>query len=139
MLCAFLFAPACSKDVPSAFHGVKLGMRPDDVRARFDLPGGHWQNDGGTGGSGLKLTWQRDAKSGSGLDHATFEFHNGLLVAVRGAFVAPTDDTWLSGGKRAETPSTVVARDLDGPQKNVRWIAKDCPEHEAEVRSILGR
>lgn len=112
-------------------------MRPDDVRARFDVPGGRWQNDGGTGGAGLKLAWQRDAKGGGSLDHVTFEFHNGLLVAVRAAFLAGADDAWLTGAGRAETPSTVIARDTDAQQRSLRWIAKDCPEHEAEVRAIL--
>jgi len=144
LLAILLALAACSKDAPTAFHGVKLGMRPDDVRARYDVPGGHWKNDGGTGGAGLKLTWQRDGKGTSsagggdaGLDRAIFEFHNGLLVAVRATFLAPADDAWLAGGPRSETPSTVIARDAENQLRQLRWIAKDCPEHEAEVRAIL--
>ena len=130
-----MFLLAACREAPATFHGVKLGMRPDDVRARFDVPAGHWQNDGGTGGAGLKIVWQRDGQA-DGVERATFEFHNGLLVAVRATFGKPNGDPWLSGPKRTETASTVIARDPNG-SANIRWIAKDCPEHEAEVRAIL--
>ncbi|MFO0666162.1 MAG: hypothetical protein U0174_19570 [Polyangiaceae bacterium] len=141
---ALLFASlalACAKGVPAEFHGVKLGMQPGDVRARFDLPSGHWKNDGGTstvGGGALKLTWKRDA-GGDGPEEAVFEFHNGLLVAIRARYAVGTHDAFAMGTSRLETSSTVLARDDEGGKKNVRWIAKDCPDHEAEVRSILGK
>lgn len=139
-LCASL-ALACSKGAPVEFHGVKLGMQPGDVRARFDLPSGHWKNDGGTstvGGGALKLTWKRDSGS-EGPEEAVFEFHNGLLVAIRAHYAAGAQDAFANGAARLETSSTVLARDEQGGAKDVRWIAKDCPEHADEVRAILSK
>ena len=122
-----------SLDVPSAFHGTKLGMSIADVRTRFDVAGSfHARPDGE---SGWALDWtSRDADSA--VRRATFEFHEGLLVAVR-AVVAPTDAI-ASRDEMTTTSGTVRrVRRREDRLFDVLILSRGCPAHAAEVRRVL--
>lgn len=121
-----------SSDVPSAFHGTRLGMSVADVRSHLEPRGTFSARPNGE--SGWALDWQ-SAGAGS-LHRATFEFHEGLLVAVRaevdrGDLLARVVGTTV-------TPGIVrrVSRRADGAF-DVLILARTCPEHASEVRRLL--
>src|SRR3954453_15062026 len=98
---------ACNRDAPNELvPGVRLGMSPRDVRDRFDGGGeGAWQTKVG-GGAGASddtvLEWSARGEK-SRATRRRFEFHLGMLVAVRAhlreAISAPRTDL---------TPKTVT-------------------------------
>jgi hypothetical protein len=133
LLCGLLLAN-CKEAVPSDFHGVKLGFAARDVRARFTEPG-TWESE--TNG-GTALVWKR---SDAGTPRtARFEFHNGMLVAVRSGLYG-RDPRVANGGQtlQSETSVYTIARSSEAGIYTLRWIAKDCPEHAEEVRGIMGK
>lgn len=139
-LCALLLCIgllACSHDETpnlSAFHGVKLGMGLRDVRERYDgaFDGGTWTTD--IASSLTVLAW---SPSPGAAATTRFEFHNGMLVAVR-ADLSPSDP--LAAGPRiSESKSSVVLRDQKDDRKTFTLIARDCPVHRPEVEAILAQ
>ncbi len=78
---------ACGRDAGGeALPGVRLGMSPRDIRDRFDEGGqGTWQTKVG-GGAGASddtvLEWTATSPQ-SRATQARFEFHLGMLVAIR--------------------------------------------------------
>lgn len=122
-----------SVDVPSAFHGTKLGMSVSDVRTRFDRPGSfHARPDGETGWA---IEWNA-ADAAAGVRTATFEFHEGLLVAVRA--VVEETDAIVSHAGTTTTPGTVrrVRRRADRAF-DVLILSRGCPAHADEVTRVL--
>ena len=114
-----------------AFHGARLGMTASTVRLRFVEPSlGAWQSMPATGAGDVVLAWT--AAKGPG--EATFEFHNGMLVAVRALLE--------KGDPEAARPpvevSNAVARtreDAPGGAK-ITILARECPTHHAEAERI---
>jgi hypothetical protein len=129
---------ACARTDPEALPNVRLGMSPRDVRDRFDPGGpgkeaGAWQTRVGTGDDTV-LEWSaRDATTK--VEQARFEFHLGMLVAVR----AKLRDG--SGAERIEaTPKTVLVRRPAGPgETELMLLARDCPTHHEEAESLASR
>jgi len=122
-----------SLDVPSAFHGTKLGMSVADVRARFDARGSFRARPDRE--SGWALDWTaRDADSL--VRSATFEFHEGLLVAVRAVVVEA--DAIADRDGMTTTAGTVrrVHRRADR-LFDVLILSRGCPAHAAEVSRVL--
>jgi hypothetical protein len=128
----------CARTEPDAVPGVRLGMSPRDVRARFE-PGGEgaWQTRLGADDDTV-LEWS--AREGATtVEHARFEFHLGMLVAVRAHLRASAGD---SQGLRVEaTPKTVLARTRAAgtPGVDVTLLARDCPTHHEEAESLVSR
>ena len=123
-----------SSDVPSAFHGTRLGMSVAEVRSRFDARGAGDFHARPDVASGWSIEWT--ATSASAVRSATFEFHEGLLVAVRAvvdrsdALTRETGLTVTSGTVRRVTSRPDAAFD-------VLLLSRACPAHAAEVRSLL--
>jgi len=117
--------------------GVRLGMSPRDVRDRFDGGGaGSWQTKVG-GGAGATddtvLEWSAvgDATRAT---TARFEFHLGMLVAVRAHLRQP------AGPERVDlTPKTVALRAPGGGGTDVTILARDCPTHHEEAESLAAK
>lgn len=101
-----------------------------DVRDRFEppAPNGTWNTE--THDGLTVLTW---AASPTAAPAARFEFHNGMLVAVR-AELAATDPL-----TKSEPVSVSAAAVASRTASTYTLIAKDCPVHRAEVESILAR
>jgi hypothetical protein len=128
-------ASGCSRDEPAALDGsiaaVRLGMAPRDVRARF-APGsaGQWQTKAGVeDDTVLEWTGGPDAR----IETARFEFHLGMLVAIRESVRKGTgpDDV-------VATPKTVALRKTspgDGAGE-ITVLSRDCPTHHAEAESL---
>jgi hypothetical protein len=133
----FLFA-ACARDAGGeGVPGVRLGMSPRDVRDRFDGGGeGAWQTKVG-GGSGASddtvLEWTASGAA-SRTTRARFEFHLGMLVAVR-AHLRET-----GGSERVDlTRKTVTVRTPQGGGMDLTILARDCPTHHDEAESLASR
>lgn len=129
----FLVASACSRDAGiDAFERVRLGMSPRDVRARFAEAGqGTWQTSLGSNASDdTVLEWASSSPTSSAL-HAKFEFHRGMLVAVR----ANLRDTLL-GSRLEVSPHTVATQVPSRGGTDVTILARDCPTHHSEAESI---
>ncbi|MEA2748226.1 MAG: hypothetical protein QOI41_2369 [Myxococcales bacterium] len=129
---------ACRRDVATeTLPGVRLGMAPRDVRDRFDGGGeGSWQTKVG-GGQGASddtvVEWNATADQ-SRVSHARFEFHLGMLVAVR----AHVRDAM--GEPRIEaTPKTVTVVTPAAGGTDVTLLARDCPTHHEEAESLAAK
>ena len=128
----------CARDGGAeAVPGVRLGMSPRDVRDRFDGGGeGAWQTKlgGGVGSSDdTVLEWAAAAAS-SRATRARFEFHLGMLVAVR-AHLRES-----AASERVDlTPKTVTVRTPEGGGTEVTILARDCPTHHEEAESLAAR
>jgi hypothetical protein len=107
-------------------------MTASAVRARFEEPAlGKWENAPSAGGEDTALVWH----AARGAEEARFEFHSGLLVAIRA--VARADDA-AAARARVEASRIVVRTREDGPDDTVKItiLARDCPTHHAEAERI---
>jgi hypothetical protein len=127
---------ACTRIEPDAIPNVKLGMAPGDVRDRFEPGGpGAWQTSVGKVADDTALEWK--AKDGSSkVKEARFEFHLGMLVAVR----ATTNEPPPSGEKISATPATVtVRRASPSGGTDVSVLSRDCPTHKDEAAALASK
>ncbi len=131
---------ACGRETANeALPGVRLGMAPRDVRDRF-APGGagSWQTNVGGGGPGASddtvVEWSANGDS-SRVTHARFEFHLGMLVAVRAHLREAA-----KGEPRIETtPKTVSMLAPVAGGTDVTLLARDCPTHHDEAESLAAK
>ena len=127
-----LAAPACSHDDPGALPNVRLGMSPRDVRERL-RPGGEgsWKTSLGPEGDTIVAWRARDP--GVAIPDARFEFHLGMLVAVRAHLHEAT-----AGEQIAVTPKTVTMR-RPAPEGGSELVvlSRDCPTHHEEAEGLV--
>ena len=137
LLALALFAGCAHDGAAELIPGVRLGMSPRDVRDRFDPSGpGAWQTKVG-GGPGASddtvLEWTASSEA-SRATTARFEFHLGMLVAVRAHLREPV------GAERVElTPKIVTVRSPQGGGSDVSMLARDCPTHHEEAESLASK
>lgn len=130
-LLAVVAVAACGRrEPPETFHGVRLGMTPGDVRARFQPPRGadgpaSWRSVPGGEGTLEYSVPSRD------VPNVRFEFHSGMLVAVR-ATLEPGDSA-SRGARRDLHPGSVLVRAPRGSAVEVTWLSRDCPTHKLEA------
>lgn len=131
---------ACRHDAASEMlPGVRLGMAPRDVRDRFEGGAqGSWQTKVG-GGAGASddtvVEWTANGDS-TRVSHARFEFHLGMLVAVR----AHLRDGGVHGEARIEaTPKTVTMLTPAAGGTDLTMLARDCPTHHEEAESLAAK
>ncbi|MBX3205363.1 MAG: hypothetical protein KF764_09855 [Labilithrix sp.] len=128
------FGASCTREEREAIPNVRLGMAPRDVRERFQ-PGGEgaWQTALGAGDDTVLEWTSRDARSP--VAAARFEFHLGMLVAIR----ARLNET-VSREEVSATPKTVT---IKAPAReggaSVTVLARDCPTHKDEAESFAAR
>jgi hypothetical protein len=128
-----LVAACASGDAEPVPH-VRLGMAPRDVRERF-APGGDgaWQSALGIGDD-TALEWS--ARDGAAtMAEARFEFHLGMLVAIR----ARARES--SSRERISTTRKTVTIRTPAPEggTNVTVLARDCPTHRDEAERYAAR
>jgi hypothetical protein len=126
----------CSHDPPDPIPNVRLGMAPRDVRDRFHPPNGDpgaWQTALGAGDDTVLEWTARDPQSS--IREARFEFHLGMLVAIR----AKTTDK-LGREEITSTTKTVTVR---SPAKeggtSIAVLARDCPTHKDEAEGYVAK
>jgi hypothetical protein len=134
ILCVLSLVTGCASSDAEAVPHVRLGMAPRDVRERFE-PGteGTWQTALGSGDDTV-LEWAaRDAKAP--IAQARFEFHLGMLVAIR-AHAAEA-----SARENVSTTKKTVTLRAPAPEggTNVTVLARDCPTHHDEAERYAAR
>jgi hypothetical protein len=122
---------ACGREPPDALPNVKLGMSPRDVRDRFAVgEQGAWQTSfPERAGDDTVLDWS----SGSGAyDRARFEFHLGMLVAVRA-------HTRTASDERVDVTAKTVTARRPAPEggTDLTVLARDCPTHHDEAELLV--
>ncbi|NLY94983.1 MAG: hypothetical protein GXY23_13265 [Myxococcales bacterium] len=130
-LCALAVACAPSRPAIDELHGVRLGMTPAEVRARFE-PEGKFSitpsNDGG-----IWLEWS--ATGDQPITEARFEFHEGILVAIRAKH---GEDGAIAVQRLDVSPWAVrYARVDENNRAETTLLARGCPAHESEVQELL--
>lgn len=133
-----LAASGCRSEGDAIPH-VKLGMAPRDVRERFQPgepgrppPAGSWQTAVG-GGDDTALEWTSREPSSAFAD-ARFEFHVGMLVAIRAHLREPSTKETIS-----TTARTVTLRAPHDGGTAITVLSRDCPTHKDEAASIASR
>lgn len=134
-------AVACGREPASeVIPGVRLGMTPRDVRDRFQGGGeGSWQTrvGGGAGASDDTVLEWNAAEETSRATTARFEFHLGMLVAIRAHLREQ-----VSAERIDLSPKTVTLR-APGPPgaggSDVTVLARDCPTHREEAESLAAK
>jgi hypothetical protein len=114
------------------FHGARLGMTASAVRARFEEPSlGKWENVPSGSAEDTALAW----RASTGPEEARFEFHSGMLVAVRA--VVRADDADASHAPLEVSRGVVRTRGAgDSGTVRVTILARDCPTHHAEAERL---
>jgi len=125
---------SCTRVETEAVPHVKLGMAPKDVRDHFEPGGdGTWQTSVGKSADDTAIEWRAKDAQASKTKTARFEFHLGMLVAVR----ATTNDQAPSGEQVTATPTTVsVRRPATGGGTEIEVLARDCPTHKDEAERL---
>lgn len=138
LLAALVVVGALAKSRSAAtrgeLHGVRLGLTVRDVRARFDAAGaGQWES---TVTDDMVLKWKPGADARGGPLAAQFEFHMGLLMAIRADL--PPGDPAAKGPPFELSDSAVVVREK-APTGAVHLtaIARSCPIHAKEAQSLV--
>lgn len=126
-----LGAGGCSREEKEAVPNVRLGMAPRDVRERFQpSAAGSWQTALGSGDDTVLEWTSRDASSY--VSQARFEFHLGMLVAIRARLNEKAEREEVS-----TTPKTVTSRAPAGEGgTHVTVLARDCPTHKDEAEAL---
>ena len=131
-----LAAAGCRRDDGDVVPHVRLGMAPADVRDHF-APGGPgaWQTSVGKAADDTAIEWSATGHSGV-VKHARFEFHVGMLVAIR----ATTTEHAVDAERIAVSSSRVVVRRAaPGGGTSIEVFARDCPTHRDEVTALIAK
>ena len=123
----------CDHADADAFPNVRLGMAARDVRERFQ-PGtdGSWQTALGIGDDTVLEWTAKDVMAP--VKNARFEFHNGMLVAIRAHLTAAATKESVSS-----TPKTVTMRGPGEGGTSVTVLARDCPTHRDEADALVAK
>lgn len=113
-------------------HGIALGMTPREVRERFKtaVPG-QWRF---VAGDDPALEWLPSGPSS--VERARFEFHGGMLVAVR-LLLSAADPAAQGARLGVSTASVLARRGLTDGRVELVLLARDCPTHAEEVGRLL--
>ncbi len=136
LTCSAWFSAGCDRhegaeDLP----GVRLGMSPRDVRERFEGGrDGAWQTKLGSGTKDDTVLEWNAADGKSRAVHARFEFHLGMLVAVRAQLREPSPKEQVDF-----TARTVTVRMPQDDGTAVTILARDCPTHHEEAEALVAR
>ena len=133
LLVAVALLAGCERAEREAIPNVRLGMAPRDVRDRFQ-PGseGTWQTALGAGDDTV-LEWTAKDPASATRD-ARFEFHLGMLVAIRAHLAEKATMEQVSS-----TPKTVTLRGPGEGGTSIVVLARDCPTHKDEADALAAK
>lgn len=115
-------------DGPPSLLGLRLGMTPDMLRARFVEVTFRTE-------LGEDVALVADAPIEPGVaPGARFEFHDGQLVAVRARLSDGHADA--TGDRLEVTPGTVLARTASAASVDAVLLARTCPTHRGEAERL---
>ncbi len=117
---------------PFAFYGVRLGISAADLRDRYELPG-EWSLSTDEAG-GLELGWLPEAPGS--VKSARFQFHEGLLVAIRARLAS--QDAFAGADGIVVTADAIMHR-VSGEDgfSQMSVISRNCPTHADEVAHLM--
>lgn len=125
-----------SASASEAMPAIRLGMSPRDVRDRFDGGGeGTWQTKlAAKTAEDTVLEWVARDPAQARTSTARFEFHLGMLVAVRAHLRE------AAAAKMEATEKTVSVLE-PSPQggSDLTILSRDCPTHHEEAESVASR
>jgi len=125
---AYPWVQSLSRDPRPSVLGVRLGMTADDVRQRVDEQGpSEWSS------SIVDGDWVLESRRGP--RRATFEIHEGQLVAIR--IEGPASSDLPSTPAYEETPGSVLVRRVDGDTTRITLLSRACPTHHDEAESFV--
>lgn len=130
----------CSRaDAAEALPAIKLGMSPRDVRARFEpSTQGSWTTKiGSSPGDDTILEWVAADTTSARITTAKFEFHLGMLVAIRAHLREPVAAEVID--LTAKTVSSRAPSGPSGPGSDLVVLARDCPTHRDEAEAVASR
>lgn len=134
---ALTSAAACTRPEPDALPSVRLGMSPRDVRERFQAGGeGSWHTSVGADNDTI-LEWVAKDDAAAYRD-ARFEFHLGMLVAIRARAAQTEGGEQVSTTARTVTVRRPLAGD-EGSGTSITVLARDCPTHKDEAERLAAR
>jgi hypothetical protein len=114
------------------FRGARLGMTASAVRARFQEPAlGKWESAPSGTAEDTALAW----RAASGAEDARFEFHSGMLVAVR-AVVRGDDPAALRAPLEVSKAIVRTRAEAESGTIKVTILARDCPTHHEEAERL---
>jgi hypothetical protein len=130
----------------SEFHGARLGMTASQLRRGFALVGDFSVQSAGESDGELAVEWvpRADEQGSSVFSFARFEFHQGLLVAVRADTRDPSQATLARTQPFVADAAAVLHRHVDGHSSDstarvrITLLSRDCPTHAEEVRQLTG-
>jgi hypothetical protein len=117
-----------SRDPRPSVLGVRLGMTADEVRARVDEAGPSEWSSSVVGGD-----WVLESHRGP--RQATFEIHEGQLVAIR--VEGPTSSDLPTDPDYEETPGSVLVRRTEGDTTRITLLSRACPTHRDEAERLV--
>ena len=135
LLALALGSAACHREAPEdAIPHVKLGMAPRDVRQRFQ-PGheGRWQTALGAADDTVLEWTARDPRAG--VAAARFEFHLGMLVAIR----ARTSEATRAESIATTARTVTVRAPEESGGTSITVLARDCPTHKEEADALVAK
>jgi hypothetical protein len=113
--------------------GVRLGMTVRDLRARFGAGAGRWDSEVG---DDIVLRWTPTPDAHGGPLAAQFEFHMGILMAIRADL--PPGDLAAKGAPFELSDAIVVVRDpTPAGAVHVTVVARSCPIHAKEADRLV--
>lgn len=130
----------CSRaDAAEALPAIKLGMSPRDVRARFEpSTQGSWTTKiGSSPGDDTILEWVAADTTSARITTAKFEFHLGMLMAIRAHLREPVAAEVID--LTAKTVSSRAPSGPSGPGSDLVVLARDCPTHRDEAEAVASR
>lgn len=116
------------RDPRPTVWGVRLGMTATDVRQRVEERGpGEWSTrlEGGD--------WVLERSTPH--EHATFELHDGQLVAVR--IEGPIAVDLPATPPYELTDGSVLVRTVRGDQVETTLLSRACPTHHEEAERLV--
>lgn len=113
-------------------RGVRLGFSAADTRELFQTASpGVWSSEANPE---PRLRWE--ARQGGPVRQAIFEFHQGMLVAIRLQVAAETPEA--QGPALEVTPARVLTRKKEpSGGVSVTALSRTCPAHATEVAQLL--
>jgi len=130
----------CSRaDAAEVLPAIKLGMSPRDVRARFEpSTQGSWTTRiGSSPGDDTILEWVAADTTSARITTAKFEFHLGMLVAIRAHLREPVAAEVID--LTAKTVTSRAPSGPSGPGSDLVILARDCPTHRDEAEAVASR
>ncbi|MCA9577981.1 MAG: hypothetical protein KC668_21250 [Myxococcales bacterium] len=131
----------------SEFHGARLGMSASELRRGFVYEGVYRVHSDGDADGELAVEWApASTSSDEGVppfSSVRFEFHQGLLVAIRADSADPGELRLAQSHPFVADAAAVLHRSViehssaSTARVRVTLLSRDCPTHADEVHQLM--